>query len=133
MPQVELVEMFFDYALPPTVVLANTTVQPTIVIGADADFQVIWLIANSTGTFSFTFSDGSTGRLFMSGAINNVNLFGSAANPFPMLPPYVFKRQGSIQLVITDTSGANNTIQVVFSGKKIFPTPTSGSAGTIAQ
>lgn len=127
----DLLEMFFKYAMPPTQVAGNAVLNTAIVINADADFQAIWLIANSTGAFNCIFSDGSTGRQFMSTAVRNTNLFGTAQNPFPMLPPYVFKRQGSIILQLTDVSGAPNTIQVVFSGKKIFPTPQSGSAGTI--
>jgi hypothetical protein len=45
-----------------------------------------------------------------------------------MLPPYVFKRQGSITLDLLDISGNPNLIQVVFSGKKIFASQTAGAA-----
>lgn len=129
----QLVEIFYDYVLPPTALVASQNLPTSIVIDADADFQCIWLIANSTGTFTCRFGDGATGRFFMSRAVNNVNLFGTAVAPFPMLPPYVWKRQGSIILDLTDTSLAPNTIQIVFSGKKIFPTPVAGAAGVIQR
>lgn len=131
----ELVEIFYDYVLPPTTITPAVTpnLNTAIVIDADADFQAIWLLANSTGTFTARFGDGATGRYFMSRPVNNVNLFGTALQPFPMLPPYVWKHQGSIILDLTDTSGAPNTLQIVFSGKKIFPTPTSGAAGVIQR
>jgi hypothetical protein len=119
-PNGEKREIFYDYALPPVALLGNASNTVGIVIDADADFQAIWLIASSTGTFNARFGDAATGRYFMSGLIANVNLFGTALAPFPMLPPYVFKRQGSITIDLTDTSGAPNTIQIVFSGKKIF-------------
>jgi hypothetical protein len=129
----DLVEIFYDYVLPPTTIQALANLPTNIVINGDADFQAIWLIASSTGPFTCRFGDGATGRFFMSRPVNNVNLFGTALQPFPMLPPYVWKRQGSISLDLTDTSGAPNTIQIVFSGKKIFPTPISGAAGAIQQ
>ncbi len=119
-PNGEKREIFYDYALPPTALGAGLSTTVGIVIDADADFQAIWLIANSTGAFNARFGDAATGRYFMSGLIANVNLFGTALAPFPMLPPYVFKRQGSITIDLTDTSAAPNTIQIVFSGKKIF-------------
>lgn len=129
----ELVEIFYDYVLPPTALIANQRLDTNIVIDADADFQAIWLMANSTSTFTARFGDAASGRFFMSAAVNNVNLFGTALQPFPMLPPYVWKRQGAINIELTDTSAAPNTIQIVFSGKKIFPTPTSGAAGVIQR
>lgn len=129
----ELVEIFYDYVLPPTALLANGRLDTQIVINNDADFQGIWLIANSTGIFTCKFGDASTGRMFMNLPVNNVNLFGTALQPFPMLPPYVWKREGAISLELVDTSAAPNTIQIVFSGKKIFPTPVSGSAGVIQR
>ncbi len=126
----DLAEIYFPYGA--NIVLAgNANATPAIQIGADADFTAIWLVASSTGTFNFQFFDGSTGRAFMNMRINNVNLFGTAQLPFPMLPPYTFKRQGSIQLDVTDTSGNPNTIQIVFQGKKIFPSQQSGSAGQV--
>jgi hypothetical protein len=124
----EMIELFYNYANPPVTLQALLQTTLSIVIDADADFQAIWLIANSTGPFNCRFGDASTGRYFMSGLINNVNLFGTAQAPFPMLPPYVFKRQGSITIDLVNAVAGPNVIQVVFSGKKIFASQTAGAA-----
>jgi hypothetical protein len=133
-PQEVVIEQFFDYVDTESIAQADPsqTVQPSIVIDGDSDFMCIWLIADSTGTFDITFADNATGRTFMRQPVHNVNIFGTAQLPFPLLPPYTFRRQGSIGLTITNTSGADNDIQIVFSGKKIFPTLASGAAGAVA-
>lgn len=125
------IEMFYQYQATVTALAANANVTPSIVLDADSDFMLIWLIASSTGTFQFRMQDNATGRFFQNGKINSVNMFGTAQQPFPMLPPYVFKRQNSIGLDITDTSGAPNTIQIVLAGKKIFPSVTAGAAAPV--
>lgn len=131
-PQMQrMIEQFFCYAIPPTALLGSATASPIIQIGSDADFQAIWLVGNSTGTYTIRFTDAGTDRGFMNNPINNVNLVGTAANPFPMLPPYVFKRSQSIQITLVDTSVAANTIQIAFIGKKIFPSAEAGSAGVV--
>lgn len=120
--QQAITEIFYDYALPPVVVAGNAALTTQIVINQDADFMAFWLISNSSGGFNCRFGDAGRGWYFMSGLIANVNLFGTALLPFPMLPPYTFKAQGAITIDLVDTSGAPNTIQIVFSGKKIFKT-----------
>lgn len=132
-PTQQMIEQFFTYGIPPTAVLGNAVANQIIVIGNDADFQAIWWISNQTGTFTLRVSDGGSGRPFMNTPINNANILGTANNPFPMLPPYVFKRAQSIQLDITDTSGNPNTIQIAFVGKKIFANAAAGSAGVVVQ
>jgi hypothetical protein len=136
-----VVEMAFWYSA--TVALtALQTLSPQINLNADSDFMALWLVATSTGTFSINFVDNATGRAFTNAGsqgssqtpqINNANLFGTAQLPFPMLPPYVFQRNGSIGLTITDSSNSSNTVQIVFAGKKIFPSRTSGAAGDVVH
>jgi hypothetical protein len=130
----QVVEMAFWYTSPAIVLTAlQGPLTFAIPINADSDFMALWLVANSTGSFSFAFQDNATGRSFMPSQVNNVNIFGTAQLPFPMLPPYTFQRQGSIGLTVTDTSNAGNTIQIVFAGKKIFPNQAAGAnAPTVA-
>jgi hypothetical protein len=133
----QVIEMAFWYSLTATLVASTGagTLGPqqtlAVSINADSNFMCLWLIANSTGAFQFSWQDNATGRSFTNGLLNNVNIFGTAQQPFPMLPPYTFQQQGSIGVTLGDFSGATNVVQLTFTGKKIFPSQTASSAGDI--
>lgn len=125
----------FDYAFPTVVLTANQQgLNAVLRFDFDADFEHIWTVANSTGIYSLTLQDTSTGRRqFSNAAINGENYAGTAALPFPLVEPYTWARSGAALAVFNDRSGAGNTIQLVFRGYKLYPSnaPMQGSQGLI--
>lgn len=92
--------------------------------------------------------EAATGRDFIgttastvsgAGAFNgiNFNLFcglASAAAAFPLAVPFVMPATRTYTLLYTDSSGAQQTIELVFSGFKLWQkstaTPAAGSSGS---
>lgn len=125
----------FDYAFPNAVLTANQQgLNSVLAFDYDADFEHIWTVANSTGLFSVSLQDTSTGRRqFSNAAINGENFAGTASLPFPLVEPYIWARSGSAIAAFNDRSGAGNTVQLVFRGYKLYPAnqPQQGSQGVI--
>lgn len=86
----------------------------------DADFAMrAVFISYSTGTFNVRFSD-SQGYYLSNGLIASANLLGDASSPMPIWPEILIPAGGRIGIDITDTSGAGNTIEIVFRGVKRY-------------
>ncbi len=106
----------FDYVY--DVVLSGNQVlnDQVVSIYTEADFAWRALIVNvATGTFKVRFTDGQ-GYYLSSGLIDSANLTSSPADPWIVFPEVVFPAGGRISIDITDTSGATNTIQLLFRG-----------------
>ncbi len=84
-----------------------------------ADFYWRGLTYVSTGPFSIRFQDGEQYYL-ASGLVPNVNLPKSPGDPFPWAPQIPYPAGGKILFDIQDTSGAPNTIQLVFIGENQY-------------
>jgi hypothetical protein len=126
----------FDYVVNAIVPLNSTGFNVSLQIQQDADFEVVFIVGTRTDARAdVSMSDGATGRSFMSGPVNVDNFFGTAQLPFPLVEPYIVARSTSVNFQFRDTSGAQNTIQVVLRGYKLFPqqNPAQGSAGLIAR
>jgi hypothetical protein len=126
----------FDYVVNAIVPLNSTGFNVSLQIQQDADFELVFLVGTRTSPLAdVTMSDGATGRSFMSGPVNVDNFFGTAQLPFPLVEPYIVARSTSVNFQFRDTSGSQNTIQVVLRGYKLFPqqNPAQGSAGLISQ
>ena len=93
----------FDYVID-EVLLASASRTASLNFDRDAPFEWIWLVATLTGTFTSEFRDVATGRSFESAPVNNANRFGTA-----------------LGYTLVDTSVAENTIQIVLKGYKLFP------------
>lgn len=100
------------------VVNANAPNSTTITI-LDRNFRAIFATAKSTGTFTFLIQDGKNKRPFFNQQIQNVNFWGTAQNPFPIPIPYEFSVRDQIIINVTDTSGAQNTINFTIHGAEI--------------
>ena len=130
----QVIRVPFDYAFPNAVLTANQLgLNDPMQFDQDADFEHIWWVASSTGTYSVLIRDTSTGRVFSNNPVNGENFAGSAAFPFPLVEPYVWARAGSVIATFNDRSGAGNTVQLVMRGYKLFPAaaPQQGSSGAI--
>lgn len=126
----------FWYVLPNAVLTANQAgLTITQSIDQDADFEWIWIMANSTGTWSVTLTDPSTGRQLSSAAVNGENFAGTAQLPAVLVEPYIWARSTVMKAVFNDRSGGGNTVQLVLGGYKLYPqdAPMQGSSGAIVQ
>jgi hypothetical protein len=129
---------FFSYVLD-RVVPANAVQDPNnLQILSDADFEAWWiLLSRTSGLLKVLMKEQATGRDFigttastLAGAapfngINVDNWAGTAAATaaFPLAVPYIMPASRTYTLLFTDTSGANNTVEVVFNGFKLWPRP----------
>lgn len=116
-PQPTFVEEPATYVFQQTFTANQSLQRITVPIDRDADFLLTGINGSSTGTYSINFRLPS-GRLISSANMFNTNFVPVSANqPNPIGPPAMY-RAGSNgpELDITETSGAPNTVQLVFSG-----------------
>lgn len=115
-PQASYVEeaayLVFNFTLQPNQHYGRVPVN----IDRDADFMATGIHGSSNGNFTLNFRLPS-GRLFASAECNNGNFLGTANQPAVIGPPPIY-RAGSTgpELDMTDTSGAINMVQLIFSG-----------------
>jgi hypothetical protein len=136
--QQQVVRVPFDYAFSGGVVVIGAGQQglnATVQIDQDSDFEWIWIVTSSTGRYSVQIQDGSTGRTLSNGPINDVNYAGTAQLPFPLIEPYLLARSGVLRGTFNDQSAAQNTVQLLLRGYKLFPVsaPMQGSSGQIVS
>jgi hypothetical protein len=133
---------FFNYVLDIAVV-GNAVQSPLgFQVLSDADFELWWLIASRTSNLlKLLWKEAATGRDFISttasvvagaatfNGINIDNFAGTAlaTAAFPLAVPYILPANRSYTFLLTDTSGATNTVQLVLSGFKLWPRPKVGS------
>lgn len=98
----------------------GAAIRGSMQIDARADFEAIWLVATSTGTFTTEMFDKS-GQPFQNVPVNNANQWGTIQLPFTLPVPIVMPMKSSITFTITDTSGGPNTIQAGFWGYQLYP------------
>jgi len=126
---------YFHYSTPRSVIGAGLTQPITIDTFADSYFVVKKLLAVATvnplvaaaNSFSALFYNGATGRTLMNLPINARNLFG-AGNPLgigEILPAnlkdaIILPPSSTLQIAVTDLSGAPNTVQLVFGGYRWY-------------
>lgn len=129
---------FFTYVLD-RAVPGNAVQDPNALqILSDADFEWWWVLASRTSNLlKVIMKEQATGRDFIqtssqqqgAAAFNGINIDnwcgtaqGNAA--FPLAVPYILPATRVYSLLFTDTSGATNTVQLCFSGFKLWPRPT---------
>jgi hypothetical protein len=123
----------FEYVVN-AIVPAGGNLSQSLQIQQDADFEWVFRIASRTDPrVTVDVSDGATGRKFNSAPVNIDNYAGTAQLPFPLVEPPIIARSSSINFTFVDSSGAQNTVQLVLSGYKLFPqaNPAQGSSGLI--
>lgn len=129
---------WFNYVLD-RVVPANAVQDASqLQILTDADFEWWWAIASRTSNLlKVLIKEAATGRDFIgttasavsgAGAFNGINidlLCGTAAATaaFPLAVPFVMPATRTYSVYFTDTSGAPNTVELVFSGFKLWQKP----------
>jgi len=132
---------YFSYVLD-RVVPANAVQDPNqLQILSDADFEWWWILASRTSNLlKVLMKEQATGRDFIGttasatsgpATFNGINIDNWAATAlvsgaFPLAVPYIMPATRVFSLLFTDTSGANNTVEIVFSGFKLWPRPKVG-------
>jgi hypothetical protein len=129
---------FFDYVLDVSVV-GNAVQQPSqLQILSDADFECWWLSAVSTSSLlKVLMKEQATGRDFIgttastvAGTVtfNGININNWAGSTqggamFPLAVPYIMPATRVYTILLTDSSGATNTVEICFRGFKLWPRP----------
>lgn len=133
---------WFNYVLD-RVVPANAVQDPNqLQILADADFEWWWIGGSRTSNLlKVLMKEAATGRDFIgtsasaisgAGAFNGLNfdLFTGTANAGALVPlavPFAMPATRTYTLLFTDTSGAPNTVELLFSGFKLWKKPAAAS------
>ncbi len=109
------VEELFEYGLNFLAVGANGAFSGSATI-TGSDFEWQYAMAQSTGPFTITVTDGGTSTPFSNIPVHQNVLFGNAQNPMALLRTHTFKKMGSIYVAGNDISGAVNNIYLGFLG-----------------
>ena len=107
-----------------TAVGAGLTATLPIQVPGDADFECRYI----TGVFTsivavMTIRDSGTRMEMFNTPASVGNIVGTGAQPYVIPAPALFVRNSNIELVITDLSGAPNTVQITFCGFLVYPGP----------
>lgn len=129
---------YFSYVLD-RVVPASAVQDPNqLQILSDADFEWWWTLASRTSNLlKIMMREQATGRDFIgttastvsgTATFNGINIdlwagTALASAAFPLAVPYIMPATRVYSLLFTDTSAAPNTVEVVFSGFKLWPRP----------
>lgn len=107
-----------------TVVGANGTAQ--LVIQADAeenlrgDFELVKLMATSTGRFSVEIVSPTVDRVFSNAPVADRLVFGTSQLPAVLFETVLIEATTSLILRVTDLSGAPNTVRIVAAGRRFL-------------
>jgi hypothetical protein len=129
---------YFSYVLD-RVVPASAVQDPNqLQILSDADFEWWWTLASRTSNLlKVMMREQATGRDFIgttASAVAGAATFNGiqidlwagtalATAAFPLAVPYIMPATRVYSLLFTDTSAAPNTVEIVFSGFKLWPRP----------
>lgn len=118
------VDVDFTYVYDVTLTANQRLNDQVLPIQNDADFAWRALIVSQfTGSFSVRFAD-SQGYYLSNALIVHTNfLVGGQPVPFPVSPEIVLPSGGRIGIDILDTSGAGNTVELLFRGVKRYRLP----------
>lgn len=111
----------FIYSTGAVSVGASATVNTTLQIANDADFEVLKLTAQATSSnFTINIQDSTSGVYYMNRAIHALLLLGSNTDPFILPVPILIRANSALTITLVDQSAAANTIWIGFYGNKIY-------------
>jgi hypothetical protein len=126
---------WFSYVCDISCTASVTTPYQLMILG-DADFELWWVIGSRTsGSLKVLMSEQATGRQFIgttastisgAGAFQGINFDNwcgmmTQQAAFPLAVPWVMPASRGYLLQLTDSSGLTNTVEIVFSGFKLWP------------
>jgi hypothetical protein len=109
------------------------TLQGTIQIDSDADFQLLMILGTATTVALLTIQvteGGAGGLAWQSAPVNFNNFCGTAQLPFPagLIPQLLPKKRVYSFIVINGSAGAN-PVQIDFWGYKLYPAAQAAQLG----
>jgi hypothetical protein len=115
----------FHLATARTAVGAGLAVNITVQVPGDADFEVRYINGSFTSVnATMVVRDSGTRLELMNQACMVALITGIGQQPYVLPQPALFQRNSNIEVVLTDLSGAPNTMQIVFCGFLLYPAPT---------
>lgn len=90
-------------------------------IDGDSDFMLVSIHGKSTGSYNINIKDHAVKPIYSSSADASL-VVGTAQLPCRVRPALFYPAAGKIGISLQDTSGAGNTVQLVFTGIKKFRT-----------
>lgn len=129
----------FDYCFNNIIAANAIQVPKNLQILSDADFECWWSMCKRTsGNLLLLMKEQATGRDFVGTSASGdntpfngieIDLWAGMTNAgaaFPWSVPYIMPATRVFTIALTDYSGAQNTVQIVFSGHKLWPRPKIG-------
>ncbi|MGH9501673.1 MAG: hypothetical protein ACRD20_02350 [Terriglobales bacterium] len=118
----------YGYELGPIVLAGGASLQ--YLSQQVLNYRFRWELAIAQFLFNFTAQilDSRDQRPFSNQQVHNLNLFGTAQNPLPLLSPFIFERNSQIQVNITDLGGGSGTVGVTNGSAAVVNTTGTGFA-----
>lgn len=110
----------YTYSTGQIVIAANQSASVNINIQVDSHFLVEKITGVRTGPALITIKDSGIGRQWMNSSVHIDNLMGNSQFPNILPAPRLVQRGSSLNITIQDISGAQNTIEMIFDGLKLF-------------
>jgi hypothetical protein len=110
----------YDYPMDPVLLSGTSPINTGVRTDSDSDFILLGLAVNvfTSILFSIQLKD-QNGNFFSSAPVLAANYQGDGAQPFVFLGrPRIFGPNSSLGVQLVNFSGAENTIQLLFRGKK---------------
>lgn len=92
-----------------------------ILLDQSGDFILEEIVASSTGVFGIKIKLPS-GRYLPNTYGRSTNIVGTAVFPVPVTPPVRYIGGSRIAVDVKDLSGAQNTIELMLKGRRVYPT-----------
>lgn len=99
---------------------ANGSSSFVISTNMDSSFLIQKITGTRTGAATINIYDGATGRAWMDRPMHFDNLVGNSQFPNVMTAPRFVPRGSVVNVQLADLSGAQNEIELVFHGQKLF-------------
>ena len=114
-PATQFYEEPGDLVLDKVLTANQEALRQAVQVDEDSDFLLLALVGNSTSTYNIVLYQANN-RAVNSAYAKNTNYVGSANFPVPLLKELYYPAGASIRVDVKDTSGAGNTIQLIFKG-----------------
>lgn len=115
-----ILRQFFVYDIGAQTLAGNASNTYPITIETDADFEAVNIVYYSTSTLTFQVKQAD--RTWFLRAIDSRLVAGTAQYPYILPVPRIVKKNTTLQITVTDTSGSSNTFNIAFLGNKLYRT-----------
>lgn len=107
------------FVLDVTLTANQEKLEQGVFLDGDGDFALQAIASSSTGAYDFRMRMPN-GRYWPQSYAKHSNVLGSGVFAMPIEPPLQFASGGKLSVDVKDTSGAGNTVQIIFRGVKRY-------------